>query len=380
LEAGEEAETATLTGEGIVVVAPDGSSVGEEDMASANITVSSEVLITLDSNVGTFVGDKDLDFSDSKLVAYIATGYDYNTNDILLTRVKDVPAETPVLLMGEPATYSIPTTTSRIYYPDNFLKGKANENATVDQSGKYINQLYKGGKFQALASSVKAFPAGKCYLQIPASVASVAGEDFSFTMDQYGLKSFTGKYDLDFSDLNVSAYIVTGYDKDNTIWLTRVKKVSCNTPLILKGEANASYVVPSTEQKTSYVTMLRGDANNAIPITKTADGWLNMILLKGSYKGLPVESYNVPAGSSYLPIPESIVAAARGEFANDIKMEEAEVITMKAYLEGEDDATGISRVAVEAGNDTWYNVSGQRISTPTRKGLYIKNGKKVIVK
>ena len=126
--------------------------------------------------------------------------------------------------------------------------------------------------------------------------------------------------------------------------------------------------------------MLRGDANNAIPITKTADGWLNMILLKGSYKGLPVESYNVPAGSSYLPIPESIVAAARGEFANDIKMEEAEVITMKAYLEGEDDATGISRVAVEAGNDTWYNVSGQRISTPTRKGLYIKNGKKVIVK
>ena len=78
LEAGEEAETATLTGEGIVVVAPDGSSVGEEDMASANITVSSEVLITLDSNVGTFVGDKDLDFSDSKLVAYIATGYDYN--------------------------------------------------------------------------------------------------------------------------------------------------------------------------------------------------------------------------------------------------------------------------------------------------------------
>ena len=128
--------------------------------------------------------------------------------------------------------------------------------------------------------------------------------------------------------------------------------------------------------------MLRGDANNAITITKTADGWLNMILLKGSYKGLPVSSYDVPAGSSFLPIPESIVASARGELAKDLfNMEEAEVIILKAVIGGEDDGTtGISRVASGSGNDTWYNLSGQRISTPTKKGLYIKNGKKVIIK
>ena len=52
----------------------------------------------------------------------------------------------------------------------------------------------------------------------------------------------------------------------------------------------------------------------------------------------------------------------------------------KSIIGDGDEATGISRVAAEDGNDTWYNLSGQRISAPTKKGLYIKNGKKVIVK
>ena len=386
LAATEEAETATLTGDGFVVVTPTGSSVGDDETASAKVTAVEGVSVTIGSTlVATLVSAKDLDFSNSAVTAYIATGYEYNSNNILLTRVKDVPANTPILLMSDKAdTYVIPTTTSRIYYPENFLKGKATEKAPVDQTGKYKNMLYKGGKFQALDESVTEFPAGYCYLQIPASVTPAAGDALSFTMDQYGLKSYTGKYDLDFSKVaGLNAYIVTGYDKNNTIWLTRVKKVSANTPLLLVGDANTPYEVPSTEQKTSYVNMLCGDANNEIPITpETADGWKNLILLKGGYKGLPVESYNVPAGSSYLPIPKSILATARGEVAMQFNLEEAEVITMKAIFDGEDDGTtGISRVAAEAaGNDAWYNLSGQRISAPTKKGLYIKNGKKVIVK
>ena len=30
--------------------------------------------------------------------------------------------------------------------------------------------------------------------------------------------------------------------------------------------------------------------------------------------------------------------------------------------------------------NVWYNVNGQRVAQPTQKGLYIHNGKKVIVK
>lgn len=42
-------------------------------------------------------------------------------------------------------------------------------------------------------------------------------------------------------------------------------------------------------------------------------------------------------------------------------------------------ATGISTITAEAAAVEWYNLNGQRIQKPT-KGLYIKNGKKVILK
>lgn len=368
---------------GIVLVDPEGKQPEGVTGGTVAINVTQFVPVTIGNNkVSTLVSDKDLDFTDSEAKAYIATGYDYVTNDIWLTRVKDVPANTPILLLGEPDTYEIPITTSRIYYPDNFLKGNATAAQPVDQTGKYINMQLKSGSFIGLASTVTEFPAGKCYLQIPASVIPAAGDDLSFTMGGNGIKSYTGKYDLDFTGKDVKAYIVTGYDKDNTIWLTRVMKVSANTPLVLLGEANAPYTVPSTEQQTSYVNMLRGDANNAVPITKEADGWINLVLKSGKYVGLSVESTNVPAGSSYLPIPSSIIAASRGEFSNNPQYNfgETEVISIKA-IGGEDDGTtAIKHLDSEIDNDVWYNLKGQRIDTPTRKGLYIKNGKKVVVK
>ena len=45
------------------------------------------------------------------------------------------------------------------------------------------------------------------------------------------------------------------------------------------------------------------------------------------------------------------------------------------------DTTGISCVAAEAAvNEVWYNLSGQRICAPTKKCLYIRNGRKIVVK
>ena len=45
-----------------------------------------------------------------------------------------------------------------------------------------------------------------------------------------------------------------------------------------------------------------------------------------------------------------------------------------------DDATRIWGVGVADEDAVWYTVSGQRIDKPTKKGLYIKNGVKVVVK
>ncbi len=47
-----------------------------------------------------------------------------------------------------------------------------------------------------------------------------------------------------------------------------------------------------------------------------------------------------------------------------------------------DGATGINeelRMKNEE-SEVWYDLQGNRISMPTRKGLYIKNGKKTVVR
>ena len=44
-----------------------------------------------------------------------------------------------------------------------------------------------------------------------------------------------------------------------------------------------------------------------------------------------------------------------------------------------DEGTSIRSIDVQQSDDVWYNLNGQRIATPTRNGLYIKNGKKVMI-
>ena len=42
-------------------------------------------------------------------------------------------------------------------------------------------------------------------------------------------------------------------------------------------------------------------------------------------------------------------------------------------------ATGINAVETDNGKDLWFDLNGQRIDKPTKKGIYIKNGQKVVV-
>ena len=47
-----------------------------------------------------------------------------------------------------------------------------------------------------------------------------------------------------------------------------------------------------------------------------------------------------------------------------------------------DDSDGIRSITINerAGNNRWYNLQGQQIDEPTKKGLYIKNGKVIAIK
>ena len=57
---------------------------------------------------------------------------------------------------------------------------------------------------------------------------------------------------------------------------------------------------------------------------------------------------------------------------------ETKVVNIKFICESTD---GISIIYSGDGNAVWYDMNGKRLhKAPTRKGVYIKNGKKVVIK
>lgn len=393
-EADAEGGTATLNGDDKnLVVNPAGESTAQAAGDLAGISVVEGVGIDIpDGGKTTFVCEKDLDFNSlTDVKAFIVSGYDLASGTILLTRVKDVPANTPIWVSGPKGTTQvIPTGTSITYYPDNFLVGSATEITDIPaESDDYLNwTLGKDGSVAPRAAGITGFPAKKAYLHLPKSVTSVVGSEQSIELTASGNKrAYVTPCDLDFTDVEgIKAYIVTGFAKGGTVWLTRVNTVSANTPVYLKGTAKGPFNIPSSEVKMVYANMLKGDATNATEL-KAVDGEVtNCVLSKadGVFNPLGGDVASFPAGTSYLPLLTSYLTAAesRGNHVLGFAEEEAEVVVIGLRgIDGDGDATAINRVAAEAvKGDVWYNLNGQRIDTPTKKGLYIKNGKKVIVK
>ncbi|MBR0166245.1 MAG: hypothetical protein IJQ13_05140 [Prevotella sp.] len=239
----------------------------------------------------------------------------------------------------------------------------------------------------------------KCYLQLPATFeAETTGEDFKVKIAASGKSSFAAPYDLDFTSLNddLKAFTATGYDKSTkTIWLTRVKKVQKGEGLLLKGDANKEYTIPSTGVQASYVNMIIGNTSGEkIKVYEKSDDnkWTNYYLSGGTYVSV-VGNVSIGNNKSYLQLPTEMLAGVRSEEdvdASDLQTTydfvELETESMPVVLQN---TTGIEAVQttpdpslLRRGNEAvWYDVQGRKYdSQPTKKGLYIHNGKKVVIR
>ncbi|MBQ6377902.1 MAG: hypothetical protein IJJ56_03795, partial [Prevotella sp.] len=150
----------------------------------------------------------------------------------------------------------------------------------------------------------------------------------------------------------------------------------------------------STGVQAIYMNLIVGNTSgDAITVYPTSeDGeWTNYYLKGGTYMSV---SGNVSIGNnkSYLQLPTSMLAGARGEDAEgmqseytfvEMEMESMPIIFASIGNDG-DGTTGIKdnnrETITNDRDDQWYTLGGQRISKPTQKGLYIHNGRKVVVR
>ena len=171
--------------------------------------------------------------------------------------------------------------------------------------------------------------------------------------------TLTSAKDLDFTSVssNLKAYIATSVSA-GSVQMTQVNKVPANTGLVLEattpGDAVNVPVFDGTGADDVSENKMAGSATEATAIA--ANG--GYILSEGAFH--PANAGNLPAGKAYLAISAS-----------------APILN----LDFGGETTGINAVngSEFKVNGEYYNLAGQRVANPT-KGLYIVNGKKVIIK
>ena len=398
-----------------VFVEPDGSQYTMDDQSvSIEIASGESQTITISSAKQVpYCSDKNLDFTDKPdLKAYVATGYDKTKGTIWLTRVKQVPANTGFLLLGDPGDYEIPVVAgvSDVYYK-NMFKGTISGTTIYTTDGDYTNYYLSNGTsgvgfYKVTKSEGQSIGANRCYLPIPTDIPANGSEGDAEVIkvsSALQVPYFTSK-NLDFSTMDaqgVKAYTATGYNyKTGVIWLTRVKKVPAQTGvLVMAGEAG-EYSVPTASVASVYENMFAGsETAQTIYTNETVDGidYVNYYLSSGTsgigfYKVTKEDGQSLGANRCYLQIPKRDSAScARGmsadvssSFGKMILLDNDEDVIAIPVFGGmggdDDDTTNIqSSMFNDQSSDVYYNLQGQRVENPG-KGIFIRNGKKIIIR
>jgi hypothetical protein len=196
------------------------------------------------------------------------------------------------------------------------------------------------------------------------------GEDV-IKITSAGQTTWCSKHDLDFTDIEgLKAYIAPGYDRESgTIWLMRVFKVPAGEGILLMGDAK-EYKVPHKPTTTYYTNMFVGTTEPKT-IYESEGEYTNYYLSSGTsgvgfYRVTDADGVQLKANRAYLPLKTSTQASTRGFVGMEF---------------GDDGTTGMRNLtpALSKGEGVYYNLQGQRVDKPG-KGLYILNGKKVVVK
>lgn len=199
------------------------------------------------------------------------------------------------------------------------------------------------------------------------------------TMNGLGIMSYASDNVLDFSNISdLTAHYASGFaataNNAGVLTMTQVETTPAGEGLMLKGAANETFYVPALFNLTPEALTgnnLKGLTKITEVETKEGDK-TNFILSQqnGVIAWYPLAAkYALKAHSAYLQLLTNDVFTNEGTRA--ISMEFEDGVT-----------TGFIQIATDDVEDgDWYGIDGIKFNQkPTQRGVYINNGRKVIVK
>ncbi len=190
-----------------------------------------------------------------------------------------------------------------------------------------------------------------------------------------GYATFCSPKALNFSEESTIEACKASVDGSGKITYTPVTTVAANEGVLLRRADRAIAAAESSIPLNGNQSIAANDGNQFVGITtkqklaqSTEFGYTNFVLAKpadvlGFFKVNENGSW-CGAGTAYLKVANGSIPAARAFFALDDETNGIETVKAEGTMQIEGQA---------------YNLAGQRIANPT-KGLYIVNGKKVIIK
>ena len=216
---------------------------------------------------------------------------------------------------------------------------------------------------EATGSVAITFSMQRGFLDDVKVVAEGAAPAITATLNAYGYATFCSQYPLDFTNAEAdgySAWQITSINDDNTITFEQITgKVKGGTGIFLKGTAGET------------IELISADSETVLSGNKLMGTLAPTYVAANEYYGLSgnnfvkVNAGTVPTGKAL--IPASLITAT----------DNARPFTFIFA----DEATGISEVehGVLNADENVYDLQGRRV-VKAQKGLYIVNGKKVMVK
>ena len=172
---------------------------------------------------------------------------------------------------------------------------------------------------------------------------------------------------LNFAESGIKAYTATVSDDKTSVSLTEVANVQAETGLVLHGTAG-TYYLPVIESSETDKGSLMFSSTKPYNTWKPTDGTVN------TFYGLTVNSANK---AQFVKLNDGTIPAQKAFLMVNTPASGAR--ELKVVFAGE--TTGIDSIAAEtAAAEGVYNLNGQRVNAPAKKGLYIVNGKKVVLK
>ena len=256
----------------------------------------------------------------------------------------------------------------------------------TETEAEYLAYDYLTSTSNSASFSKQTISGVKYYSQFEQYDLYVSPSDVvSVTIGATGYSTFSSPVPLDFSGISgLTAYVATSV-ADGAVHLTSVTTAPANTGLVLAGTANETYNIPVTASAEDPASnMLVGCIVSTTVAADATSGFNNYVLVNegGTAKFQSLVDKGATVGA---------VGAGKAFLKNGAYSSGARSL----QIVFDDETTGIRSLTpspsparpldacyqrdARKGEGSIYTLSGQRAEKPT-KGLYIVNGKKVIMK